>query len=165
MGDSKAHKKLKEDEVEVVERPEWVFKVFTKPAGLFIDHFGDKHNFSKDELEEVVTGEKSISYFDVADKKWKEKKELIDLGRYPWLPKGMYRAFVMNACDALGLVYRPYMVERITPEAMPKARIEFKQKSEVEKVLERTKDLEVKYRIIGEEIKALEDFWKLVKKK
>jgi len=165
MVNSDASKKLKKEVEEKPERPEWQFKVFHRPPGMLIDHFGDRYNFSKEELEEISVGARSIRFFDKDEKKWKERKESIDLARYPWLPKGMYRTFMMNVCDALGIVYRPYMLERIMPEVLPKARIEFRQKLEWEKQLERTEDLKVKYKIINEEIKVIDEFYKMVKKK
>lgn len=147
MTDSEAHKKLKEEEkkaFEPPEREEWTFKVFTSPPGLSIDHFGDRLQLSKSELEDLVEGK-------------------VDMARYPMIPKYMYRKIIHSACDALGLVYRAWMVERVTPPTLPKARIEFPPKSIFDEILERTKDLEVKYRIYNEEIKALEEFFRMIK--
>jgi hypothetical protein len=145
MTGSEAHKKLKK-EVEVVEKPEWVFKVFHKPAGLFVDHFGDTMSLSKAELEDLVEGKVNMKY-------------------YTMVPKVMYRAFMIKVCEALGVVYRPYMVKRVTPEVMPKARIVFPEKTVFEEMEKWVETQKVSYRILSEEIKALEEFFKMVKKK
>lgn len=160
MGDSKAYKKLKEEEDELdrehrrlleeaekyKERPVWVFTVFKNPPGLKVDHFGDVLNLSYADLKEVAEGKVNMAY-------------------YPSIPKNEYRAFMLNVCDALDLVYRPYMLERITPEVMPKARVEFPEKKIWDKALEESEALKTSIRITKGEIARLEEFFKAVKKK
>lgn len=127
-------------------RPEWLFKVFKKPPGLLVDHFGDKLFLSEVELRELSRGK-------------------VDMSRYPMIPKKMYRVFMMNVADALGVVYRPYMVEAVTPEKVRRPRYELPKPKVWDVMEKRAKELKEKIERYKEEIKALEEFFRAVKKK
>lgn len=127
-------------------RPEWTFKVFKKPAGLLVDHFGDKLLLSERELKDLAVGK-------------------VDMSRYSAIPKKMYRVFMMNVVDALGMVYRPYMVEQVTPEKVRRPRYKLPEKMEWDIAEKRAKELKERYERIMVEIEALEAFFKAVKKR
>jgi len=146
MGNSDAYRELKKEYVDWTERPEWVFKVFKKPAGLMIDHMGDRITLSERELRELTVGK-------------------VDMARYPSIPKRMYRTFLMKACEALGSIYRPYMLEQVTPPKVEKARIEFPQKMPWDTALEEVEELKLKEEYWREEIAQLEEFFRRAKKK
>lgn len=148
MGNSDAYKKLKKEEgkekgyVDWTDRPEWIYRVFTKPPGLLVDHFGDKTTFSEAELNVLVTGK-------------------VDMARYTQFPKSEYRTLLRRACEALGIVYRPYMLEQIIPPKVQKARIEFPEPREWDLAEKRAGELKKKYASINEDIVlALEAFLK-----
>lgn len=148
MGDSRAHKELKKEKeyVDWTERPEWVFKVFKKPAGLMVNHMGDRMTLSKRELKELSLGK-------------------VDMARYPAVPKRMYRTFMVKVCEALGIIYRPYMLEQVTPPKVKRVRIEFPKKMPWDTALEEVEELKKKEEYWREEIAQLEEFFRRAKKK
>ena len=121
---SEAYKKLK-GEKGWVARPEWEFKVFKKPAGLKIDHHGDVTILSTRELKELVYGK-------------------TDFSRYPQIGRKMYGAVMRKAAEALGVIYRPYMVEAATPERMKRVSFRLPEPKEWEIALKRVDELKKK---------------------
>jgi len=147
MVNSEAHKELAKKRTDWTTRPEWSFKVFKKPAGLVIDHFGDVITFSKRELEELVTGR-------------------VDMARYPMIPKRLYRTLLVRATEALGIIYRPYMLEQIIPPKVKKVRIEFPEPFVWDVALKRAEDLKRRIDYVEKEyISKFEALLKLREKK
>lgn len=174
MGNSDALKKLKNEfEKEKKKRSlkaEWIFKIFKKPRGLLVDHMGEVHQLTRKELEDLMRGYLKGEYFmDVIyDEEGKavHVMKMIDLSRYTWLPKYMYRRFLKAVCDTLGLVYRPFMLEAVTARRLtPKAMVEFGEKPFWHEPEERAKELAEKYEYVHGEIEALERFFKMQKEK
>lgn len=125
MVNSEAYKKLKGEKVDFIPRPEWVFKMFKEPAGLMIDHHGDVTTLSKRELKELVYGK-------------------TDFSRYPQIGRGMYRAVMKKAAEALGVIYRPYMVEAATPEKMKRVSFRLPKPKEWDIALKKVEELKEK---------------------
>lgn len=144
MGDSKAYEKLKKEYVDWTAREEWEFRVFTKPPGLVIDHFGDKLVLSAAEVKDLVTGKATFA-------------------RYPAIPKYMYRTIMVKAAEALGVVYRPYMVEAATPERVVKPRFELPKPKPWEVAEKKASELKERIERYKDEIARLEAFLKAVR--
>lgn len=159
MGDSKALKKLKSERP----KPEWVFKVFTKPPGLKVIHGGDVHVLSEAEMRTLMHGWWRKEW-KLGERRYISVEHRVDLARYKWLPKYMYKRFVKAVCEALGIVYRPYMVEYLTPPKMRKAKIVFPEKMPWDKALKRSEELKEKVEYYKEFYEALDEFFKKVKK-
>jgi len=161
---SDAYKKLKKEEKEP--RPEWIFKVSTKPPSLVIDHMSDKHILSEKELREIMRGYLKGEHYEAVIKD-EETGELvhvlhiIDLSRYTWLPKYLYKRFLRSLCEALGLIYRPEMMEAVTPVKLtPRALVRFREKTIWEKEEEHAKETEDVVNLVNKDIAALEKFFK-----
>ena len=172
MGNSDAYKKLREEEFEKEKKKrdlkaEWIFKEFKKPPGLAIDHMGEVHVLSDDDLRDLMRGY-------LQEYVWKGKisgevfelTPVVDLSRYAWLPKYMYRRFLRSVCEVLGIIYRPELLEEmIFPPETEKARVEFAEKPFWAAPEERAKELAKRYEYVYDEIEALERFFKSVKEK
>jgi hypothetical protein len=161
LTNSEAYKKLKVDT-----RPEWTFKIFTKPAALVVEHYDEAHTISEKEMRDLLKGFLEKEYV------WKGKMEeevveippVLTLERYKWLPKYLYPRFMRAVCEALGVPYSRAIVEALVYEAeTPKAKVEFKEPTEWEKAEKRAKELSQRYERLWEEIEALEKFYKEVK--
>ena len=130
---SKALKKLRK-EVEVKE--EWVFRIFDKPPGLTVDHRGDIHQLAVKELRDLMRGYLKGEYYmdvvyDPEEGAYIHVLTMINLARYPWLPKYLYTKFLRCVCEVLGIPYRPQMMDAIMPRHLtPKARVVFPEKLE-----------------------------------
>jgi len=165
---SEAYKKLKK-EVEVKE--EWIFRIFDKPPGLTIDHLGEVHQLAEKELRDLMQGYLKGEYYmdviyDPEERAYVHVLTMINLGRYGWLPKYLYKKFLKCVCEVLGIPYRPQMLEAVVPKPLtPKARVMFAEKKPWDLAEERAKELEERYERVWEEIEGLEKFFKEVKKK
>jgi len=172
MGNSEARKKLREEEFEKEKKlrdikAEWICKVFKRPPGLAVDHMGEVHVLSEEDLRDLMRGY-------LREYVWKGKIEeevfpiepIIDLTRYSWLPKYMYRRFLMAVCEALGIIYRPELLEELVyPRETEKARVEFPEKPYWIEPEKRARELSQRYEYIYDEIEALERFFKSVKER
>jgi hypothetical protein len=161
---SEALKKLKKEYKE-----EWVFKVFKNPPGLTIEHMGDTHQLSEKEMRDLMRGYLRGEYYMevIKDKEGHEIHVLtmIDLSRYKWLPKYLYRRFLMYVCDALGLVYRPLMLEAVVSVPLtPKAVVEFAPKPYFYEYEKRAAELGERRKVTMSEIDELMKFSELLKK-
>lgn len=123
-----------------------MFKERKGHEGLTVDHFGDKLQLSRSELEDLAFGK-------------------VKMDRYPMIPKNMYRPFMMNVADALGIVYRPYMVEAVTPERVERPRYELPEKKEWDKIGEYVEELKKKIERVDGEIEWLERVIKVMEKR
>jgi hypothetical protein len=168
MPDSEALKKLKK-EVEVKE--EWIFKIFDKPPGLTVDHMGEAHQLAEKELRDLMRGYLKGEYFmdvvyDPKEKAYVHVLKIIDLSRYKWLPRYLYKKFLKCVCEVLDIPYRPQMLDAVTAQRLTaKARIAFAEKKLWDLAEERAKELAERYERIYEEIAGLEKFFKEEKKK
>jgi len=182
MPDSEAYKKLKEEarvargtvayRYKVRETgAEWVFKVFDKPPGLTIDHRGETVTFSEKELRDLMRGYLKGEYYmeviyDPVEKAYIHVMAMINLGRFTWLPKYLYKTFLKSVCEALGIPYRVQMLEAVEPRPLtPKARVEFAEKKVWDVELERAKELKELLERSKREEEDLEKFFKAVLKK
>lgn len=70
----------------------------------------------------------------------------------------------MYVCDALGIIYRPFMLEAVYPRPLtPKALVEFRPKPFWYQYEKRAKELEERSKVVASEIKDLEELSKLLK--
>lgn len=163
MGDGEAHAKLRKEAA--AERPEWRVEIL-KGNGLRIDHFGEVHLLSRVELEDIMRGyfQKEYYYAVIVDVETGHEihvMRMIDLSRYTWLPKHMYRRFLKAACEILGIVYKLEMLEAVTSKRLtPKAIVVFPQKSVFEKAEKRTAEIKEREESIKREIENLREFMK-----
>ena len=132
-------KKKQDEEI----RPEWIFKVFKNPAGLAVDHSGEITTLSHYELRDLVFGD-------------------TNLGKYPMIPKRLHRTFLVKACDALDLIYRPQMLEAVKAPVIEKVKLEFDPKMPWDIALERAKELKVTIELWNKDIEKLEKFAELI---
>lgn len=145
LGGSDAYRKLKKEEgVDWTKREEWEFKVFKEPAGLMIDHFGDKTLLSKAELEDLAYGR-------------------VTFARYPQFPRYMVAPIMRKAAEALGIIYRTYMAEAVMPPKVVKPRIEIPKPKAWDVALKRSEVLKEIIEKRKAEIDRLEAFLKAVK--
>lgn len=162
---SDAHKVLKKEEVS---KPEWVVEVLPKKAGLKVDHFSEVHLISRSELENIMRGYLKGEYW------WGIIEDTeghriyvphpIDMSRYSWLPKHMYRRFLKATCEILGIMYKVQMLEAVTAVRLtPRALIMFPQKSVFEKAEKRTAEIKEEEDSMGREIDRLREFMKSLK--
>jgi len=165
---SEALKKLKK-EAEVKE--EWIFRIFDKPPGLTVNHLGEVHQLAEKELKDLMQGYLKGEYYmdviyDPEERAYVHVLTMINLGRFRWLPKYLYRKFLKCVCEVLGIPYRPQMLEAVVPKPLTaKARVAFAEKKPWDLAEERAKELEERYERVWKEIEGLEKFFKEVKKK
>lgn len=127
----------------------------------------DVHVFSEDELRDLMRGylEKEF-YMDVIEVEVGriEQKppvplkgripvmQVINLKRYDWLPKYLYPRFLRHVCEALGIIYRPFMLEAVYPVPLtPKAMVEFRPKPFWYKYEKRLEELKTRDKITKSE--------------
>lgn len=170
-------------------REEWVIEVFKNPPGVTVNHGGDIHEFSEEELLDLTMEYILIRDMVVASEdyevfmewfslpsvyviygreipSYRARIQEVNLGIYEWLPKYMYVKFLKAVCEAVGVEYNNLLLVMLTPPAKGRSwKLEFHEKTELEQIEERTKDLKTRYSMINTEINALERFFKEMKKK
>lgn len=122
----------------------------------------DVHILSEEELNDLMRGylnkeyymdviEIPVGYIGKKGEKIQLKEripvmQVINLKRYNWLPKYLYARFLRAVCEALGIIYRPFMLDAVFPVPLtPKAVIQFKPKPfwvEYERRIEAAKERE-----------------------
>jgi len=167
--DSDAHSKLKKEEEERG-KPAWVVKVLKNPPSLVIGRGGEYiHTLSVEELKDVMRGFFPKDYYmDVlVDTESGQKvhiKHLIDLSRYGWLPRYMYRRFLRAACEILDIEYKVEMLDLVTSTRLtPKALVIFPEKSVFEKAEKRTAEIKVREDAMKREIDNIREMMKVIK--
>lgn len=167
MPDSEALEKLKK---EVTVREEWIFRIFDKPPGLTINHMGEVHQLAEVELRDLMLGYLKGEYYidvvyDPEERAYIHVMTMINLGRYRWLPKYLYKKFLKCVCEVLDIPYRPRMLDAVVPKPLtPKARVEFAEKKPWDEGLERCEELKEKLDRDKDMIEGLIKFFKGVKK-
>ena len=162
---SDAHEKLKKEEP----KAEWRVFILPDKSGLKIDHFGEVHTLSKKELKDVMRGFFPEEYYmDVlVDTESGQKvyvKHLIDLSRYSWLPKYMYRRFLRATCEVLEIPYKVEMLDLVMSTRLtPKALVIFPEKSVFEKAEKRTAEIKEREESMKREIKSIREFMESMK--
>lgn len=100
---------------------------------------------------EIITEEETIKIYHV-----------IDLSRYKWLPKKLYREFIKCVCKALGIEFEPEMVDSITSSPLtPKAVIIFPPKT---KIAQTEKKLQERSESVDNTLRDAEDLIKMLEK-
>jgi len=161
---SDAHEELKNEERG---KPAWIIKITKNPPTITIGRGGEYiHVLSGEELKDIMRGyfQKEYYYAVIVDVETGHEihvMRMIDLSKYTWLPRYMYRRFMKAICEALGIVYRLEMLDAITSKPLtPKVRVIFPQKSVFEKVEKRTAEIKEREESIKREIENLREFMK-----
>ncbi len=164
-----AHDKLKR-EAEEQGKPAWIVEIKKNPPAVVIGRGGEYiHSISGNELRDIMRGYLPEEfYMDVlVDEETGHRihiLHLIDLSRYSWLPRYMYRRFLRAACEVLGIQYKVEMLEAVTSQRLtPKALIIFPEKSVFEKAERRTAEIKEREDAIKKEIEQLREFVKAQK--
>ena len=164
---SDAHDKLKNEERG---KPAWIIKITKNPPSLIIGRGGEYiHTLTKNELKDIMRGYFPEEYYmDVlVDTESGEKvyvKHLIDLSRYTWLPKYMYRRFLRATCEVLGIAYKVEMLDLVTATRLtPKAVVVFPEKSVFEKMEKRTAEIKEMEDAMKREIANIREMMKVIK--
>ena len=164
MVDGASHDKLKKEEDTGEE-----FVILRKPTTLKVTHDRIVHTVSLFEMKDVMRGyyEKEF-YMDIVVDEEGHKVHIlhpIDLSRFAWLPRYLYVKFVKSICEALGIPFRPLMMESIVPVPLtPKARVEFRQKTVIEKTEARVGEIKEREEAMKREIEEISKFFKGLKK-
>jgi len=162
--DGAAYDKLKK-ESETVEE----FVILYKPTTLKVTHDRIVHTLSEREMREVMKGYFQKDYYmDVVKDEEGNLVHIlhpIDLSRFAWLPRYLYVKFVKSVCEALGIPFRPMMMESIVPVPLtPKARVEFRQKTIIEKTEARVEEIKTREGAMKREIDEIKQFFEGMKK-
>lgn len=162
---SSSHEKLKKEEPKV----EWRVFVLPDKSGMKVVHFDEIHILSRAELKDIMRGFFPNEYYmDVlVDTESGEKvyvKHLIDMSRYTWLPKYMYRRFLRSTCEVLDIPYKVEMLDLVTSARLtPKAVVVFPEKSVFEKAEKRTAEIKEREDAMKREIDNIREMMKVIK--
>ena len=165
MVDGAAHDKLKKE----IENPAEEFVILRKPTTLKVTHDRIVHTVSLWEMKDVMRGyfDKEF-YMDIVIDDEGHKVHIlhpIDVSRFGWLPRYLYVKFVKSVCEALGILFRPIMMESIVPVPLtPKAKVEFRQKTIIEKTEIRVAEIKEREEAMKREIEDINKFFKGLKK-
>lgn len=161
---SDAYEELKNEERG---KPAWIIKTTKKPPSVTIGRGGEYiHTLSGEELRDIMRGyfQKEYYYAVIVDEETGHEihvMRMIDLSKYTWLPRYMYRRFLKATCEVLGIVYRLEMLDAVTSKRLtPKAYVVFPPKSVFEKVEKRTAEIKEREESIKREIDNLREFMK-----
>jgi len=167
-GIDREFERMKKETKKLREAPDWTIEVLTKPKGLKVSCKRYVHLLSEKELKDLMRGEleKEFTFKGKIDEEEIKLTPTVDLHRYDWLPKYMYRKFVRAVCDLLGIEYTPQMiVEMVFEPETPKATVEFREPTLIDKTEKRAEELKNTLASYRSEIDTLEQFFKGVKKK
>jgi hypothetical protein len=165
MVDGAAHDKLKKE----MDKPAEEFIILRNPTTLKVTHDRVVHTISAFEMKDVMRGyfEKEF-YMDVITDEEGHKVHIlspIDLSRFTWLPRYYYREFVMSMCEALGILFRPLMMESVVPVRLtPKAKVMFREKTIIEKTEARVEEIKTREEAMKREIEDINNFFRGLKK-